>query len=749
MPLSTHPPVLTGSSCVIHILILAAISLAGYAVLALFDRQRALDEPERCALGFPVGIGAVGAMLYTANVLGVPFDARLVLAVGGGAALCGAGVMAARWRSVSAMLGRVRAIRCQPDVMAMVALLVVCLISAGFVARAYYFVNWQPDTELYHFPFAGYIFRTHHQPTFASQSYNEEFSFPSALFNVYAAIWTARGHVDQLLPNLFPIPLFLSWIWLSWLACTRVLRRGVGAVAFASLLFVATYEIDYMLCGEGTDFLPVVLGGAAAYLLARDRDQGGWRRLPTTILVAGLIGWTKYHGIPFAGCLAAALFLSVRLDDRRFGLWGGRARSWTALWPATILFLGAALLTAPMLIRNAIVWHNPIYPVGCQWLGGSLSTHWTNTVVAGWVQGRQPFNNFPVPLCLGLREPALLLGMPCLLLALKRRESGATTLGLVALLYFIAFVALLAGHTPYPLRFAGPALGIFAWMGGALLEDLRTRVDGVALRMTAAWVVTCGIVLGAYSFTPLATSYLPPSPDGPVVDALVRFWWVLALGLVMAALARSECSEPVRSSAGSLALAAVILIAVVHHQPFMQVLDASRLGLLTRPDWSRPSHTSPMVNWMQMRLGPKSVIYTYFDRRWSLPGASMPADDPHFESIHRPGATLDEAVECLRRMGVTHVLAWDTGGQQERYEAYRTDLIFKRLDDPRYFHLVRKVLNMTLYEVTYPGRYPEKPSPGHTMPWLMGFAATGVVPPRNDGRGVSSQRKHAPAHEHG
>ncbi|MDQ2730331.1 MAG: DUF1616 domain-containing protein, partial [Armatimonadota bacterium] len=298
----------------VDILFLLALTLAGYAVLHIVDRRDRLDELERFALTFPTGLGAVGAALYTLNILGIPFDRPLVLGCLALSTAVGAGVGWMRRARLRSLVQRLRGRGYRPGLVGGIALGVSLLIAAGYFTQAYFSVNYQFDTEMYHFPHAAIIFRTHHQPAYATVSAGEEFSFPPALFEVYAALWTCLGHVDQLLPNLFPIPLFLSWALLTALALRRVLGGSDTAIAFSLLLFTSTYEVVSLLCGEGTDFVPVLLAGGAAYLAALDCLDGRASRLPVTVLMVGLNGWIKYHGVPFALCLALAVVLAALME---------------------------------------------------------------------------------------------------------------------------------------------------------------------------------------------------------------------------------------------------------------------------------------------------------------------------------------------------------------------------------------------------------------------------------------------------
>lgn len=712
----------------VDILFLLAIALAGYATLGIVDRQDALDEPERLTLAFPAGLGAVGAVLYTLNILGILFDRPLVLGTLALFTVLGGGFLLRRPRRLFSLLKRLRNHRFRPGLAGSIALGVAFLIAAGYFTQAYFRVNYQFDTEMYHFPHAAIIFRTHHQPAYATVSAGEEFSFPPALFEVYAAQWTCLGRVDQLLPNLIPIPLFLCWSLLTALALRRVLGGSDTAIAFSLLLFTSTYEISSLLCGEGTDFLPVLLVGAAAYLVALDCRDGSARRLPVTVLMVGLNGWIKYHGVPFAICLAAALILSAwNLPGNGITLTNSlKAAVRGAIW----IVVGAAVLVSPLFIRNAIDWHNPVYPAGCKWLGGFMATPWAVRIVADHWQPPYPFYQFPSVLCRTLREPAVLLGIPALVGAWRQRNAASCTLVLPGLLFLILFLALLSNRTPLPLRFAAPALGLLSWIGGTQIDRIGAG-DRAAARTLAGWCILSGILIALYVL--FLGPHVPPLNRGSWLDpvnkmvAFADFWWMVpfAVLVVLTVAARGRSLSPEFP-----ALAAVMflgVVALIHHGPFNELAHDRQLGVLQKPDWSRPPARTPLFKWMVNHMDAHSVTYTYYRRRWSIPGALLPADNPLFEWIHRPGVSLASALEALQQAGVTHVLVPNDNPELVEYEAYRTDPIIRNLGDSHSFQLLDKFMGAASYRVVYPVKEkPLTPDAAHPMPWLMEFAASGI-----------------------
>ena len=704
--------------CLISFVFLLMVALLGYGVVAIVDRSSSTDRAERLALCFPAGVAAYGALLYTLNILGAPFNRGLVLGIVGCGALVGMAAVGARchpraWRArVAGRLPRL-------SLPGIVALIVALILVAGQAAALLTQVNHLLDTGLYHFPNSGYVFHSHQQPHYASQSMGEEFSFPPAMFEVYAALWVLLGRIEQLVPNVLPLLLLVSWVALSLLAARRILDASDDAAAFALLLFAGLYELPELIGGENTDLLPAVLGSAAVYLVARDLKNRTSSRLALAGVFLGLCCWTKYQGVPFTACLVAAIAI-VGLNASGKSIRGALVDSRSKVMRfGKCLVLIPFVMLVPFLIRNWRVFGSPIYPGGCGIFPGCHDSAWALSVVAPLWQP-QPFWRFPDILFQAVREPAVLLGVPATLIAWIRRDRALAVAGITAVLYLCVLMMLMNTGFPNQMRFGGPGLAVFCWMGGALLvrleDDARFRLPSIAF-----WGV-CTVIIEMWAAPQdrgiWASDRLPVE--------IARAWWSGPFIVILIVLCHRKCLSRcpgVLRYWGALAIGAVALF---QQQP---VLDPSNIvKSIEEAGWSNVPSDLNAVNWMQGHASDHSVTYSYYLQRWAIPGALLPGDDPKLEWIHQPGVKFSDALEALREMGVDYVLVCRTVSAVG-YRVFDTDPIIQRLSDRRYFELLQQDETASLYRVHYPGgAHPLRPDRSHPMPWLMDFGTCGPMP---------------------
>jgi len=703
---------------VMDLLFGVAVFMMGYGLLALFDRQAACDEAERLVLALPVGIAGLGAVLYTFNVCGIPFARPLVdLTLGCGVAL-GAGFAASRREQIRWILRMYRERPLRLDLVGGLALFVAVYISLGYLSLAYLYVDRLTDTLVQHFPFPAIIFRTHHQPAFATVGGADTFSIPPAAFEAYAALWTFTGKIDQLAPNLLPGLYLVCWVALTFLAMRRIFRGSDSSAALAVLLFVAIWEYGTVMGGENVDMPTLLLGGGAAYFAARDASEGGWRRVGPLILMLALYGWTKLHGAPFAFCLACAVILVRGIKDRRVWLM------------AAGIFAAMMLLMAPFFIHNALAFGNPIYPVACKYLGGYDVTPWAlKAVVSRWQPGH-PFYDFPKMLTLVLRDAPVVFGIPALILVWRRRETGPVFLGATAIIFFFAFFAVMANHSTYPLRFAIPSLGILSWLGGSLVDRIKES-EAVVARTLAAWCLVSGILFWICLMVRVSRMH---GISGSLlasqcsVRVLIYIWWIVPFGLLAFPLAALIS----RRKASVLPIAFIVsmvgVVGLIYHQPFKRMSEDYHIGVLRHPNWDRSPGPTATFRWMQSHLDQHSVFYSHSEDRWVFPGPLVGYDDPLMERIHQSGVPMTTVIETLRSMGVNYIFSWRFYEWAEEDRVYATDPIFKNLLDTRYFQPVCRDPFSSLFRVVYPpGETAARPGPGHPMPWLMDYAASGPM----------------------
>ena len=266
--------------------------------------------------------------------------------------------------------------------------------------------------------------------------------------------------------------------------------RRTGALA-AAIWFSAPIVMENLRFAKSDLFL--ALWVTLAYLALEDWEPGSpLRRAAPAAIFAGLAVATKYTGAVFAAGLWAALFVRSRALPAR-----ERVRT-------LALFAGLALLPVlPWLVRNILVFGNPLYPFFQELSGfrymrpenwavfraeqsqfSAGAFRWSDLALTFW---RQTFSGHEYP-SMNFIGPVWLAALPAaLLFGLEEKKMRA------ALLWCCAFALFGASRTSLARYFFLPVLPVLslalAGSAAAAPEGFFRRTYGLLL---AAGILLCG-----------------------------------------------------------------------------------------------------------------------------------------------------------------------------------------------------------------------------------------------------------------
>lgn len=210
----------------------------------------------------------------------------------------------------------------------------------------------QAPDEAAHAQYIEAIASHHALPVFAGQSPpapGYEFHQPPLFYLLAAPFWALGGTGAQMvLARALSLVFGLATVWLVW----RAARLVFGADSRAPAVCVLGAALSPLHQGVGASVNNDALAGLWAaslfYLVALAwLDAPSKRVVLTTGVVAGLGVLTKLTALP----LGVWAFVCVGLALKK------HARPFAALWPALGL---ALLLVAPMMIRNQILYGDPL-----------------------------------------------------------------------------------------------------------------------------------------------------------------------------------------------------------------------------------------------------------------------------------------------------------------------------------------------------------------------------------------------------
>lgn len=338
------------------------------------------------------------------------------------------------------------------------------------------------DAHEYHLPVPGHYLKTGGWQAFP---YNVYAAFPMNVELLYLWPLSAGSTAGCTVLNL----LFALITALGAWRLSRIWGMPRDSL-LVPVVFLATGLVVRLIAQGSIDL--ALSASAVVLLYAYERFREDRRRIDAVMmaLALGYAFGAKYIaalsiGVPF---LALLLADAGTIRDRRLSL------------PLLAVWAGGASLFLPWAVRNAVLYHNPIYPLLTNWLGGTPaffdevfrrahaapSADWMGTV---WQFLALPFRkSFIESLPLGF-SALWLLGIPAILRT-PRSHPAFRTLVFLAAAYLGWFFA-----TQRNDRFLAPLLPLMA-----LAAAYAVYPAGLSIRMDAFTPALRRLLLGVAAF---------------------------------------------------------------------------------------------------------------------------------------------------------------------------------------------------------------------------------------------------------
>ncbi|MDP8257125.1 MAG: hypothetical protein P9M14_15365 [Candidatus Alcyoniella australis] len=704
----------------------AALWLIGAGAARLIDRKadQRLDRVELLVLAGPLGAYLAAWLLFVGLGLGL-FEfsgglARFTICASavllGGWFVGGLSRSHRSWALVAAWRGLPRWGR-------LIALLLAAFVF-GQVARTLCepLAGW--DAQMYRLPYSHVVFATGRLPQFASPSSNDCFAYPPAPMLLYALGWGWVGRVDLLLPKLFNIAFGLGALAWVYLLLRRTFERGRGPALLGAILCAVFLPIRWP--AEGSDWMLAYWSLAALYFVLR---QSG----PSVLwagICSGLAIMTKHHGLISLACLAPLLLLLPGPYLRRLG----RAAALAAI---------ALAVAVPWMLRNWLLWQNPLYPAALPLLGGAFDNHWVQqNVWSVWQQPHLGYRAGYAAFCFIRRGMLLpLVGAPFVIAALPRLRVRVVALWVYLLIGLGLLLTL--GITP-----AGGGLRLFgaAWAAAIVLLvlvvellDRQGRGRMLKLAMGGALLITL-FALGrdvlltildsseAHRLWDRTDSHVPSLPE-----IVTHYFWPLAVLLLWIGRRRiARLPQP-----GAI-LVATLLVAGWPQLAAWPAVSAYQLlrGQAAQIDWQHTRPWEPYGRWVQENLPHDAVLLTFNTQRWVVPRTILSADSPLLRHAYDPGTSEKELLDLLAQLGVTHVVQNDHN--QAGHPLDHSPALWPMVEAQQIFKPVYSVNGVTILEVRYNPQQRIVLESDIERPWLWDHATFGPLAPRDGSPGADN-----------
>ncbi|HKV30297.1 MAG TPA: hypothetical protein VJT14_04690 [Candidatus Dormibacteraeota bacterium] len=533
------------------------------------------------------------------------------------------------------------------------------------------------DFYLYHWHYARILFETGSLPTQVSPSFFEaEYAYPPLMMLAYGDISHMLGQLSQLGPRLLPLLFAVG----TAVVCGRIARVCLGLSVAASLaaagfaLWSGYYFREILM--ENTDTINSFFTVAALYWLIRRDVPPLPRLLGGGLLLAGAY-WTRYNGllalamVPTVSLLAMAARGAVVDRRKELGVAAGA--------------LGVALILAsPHLVRNLVLWGNPVYPALAKLLGGHLIDQWVILttlpiwqpvpffgLMPGW--WHHPFDTFPET---GPTLAIIVAAFPLVLTRLWRGALEGAQLLAAILLYSALYVVFLRGPSVGDSeRYLIPVVAMAAPLAGAVFEEL-TRVSWLSI-----WALLTGFfVLRVYVDIDRVEFF--SDMNRILLLLIVMVFAISAVLFVVRKLSRWAAPWQLQTLASMrlqlLPIMALpffgIWMATQHPCVFVGYCDPSVVisGGLQRV---------PETGFID-QLGGRYLSFD--DRRELIGGDPFPGDHPSLERFYVEHLQGAAAVQALKALGVRYIY---TSGRLHNPLMLASPM-FSQLDNPQLFRRI-------------------------------------------------------------
>ncbi len=603
-------------------------------------------------------------------------------------------------------------------------------------------ILWAPlddwDSFLYHLPFGQLIGQSGHFPDDIGPSINQksEAAYPPLFFFLYGINFRIHEfNATYLLPKLTYITLEI----LVCLTCYRLardrfgLRRTFALFAILCLTLNAFTQINMHILAT----IYVLLGLYYSWPWI-DGSKSDWRRgLVAASFWAGCY-WSNYLGAPlsilfFTG-MGLGLCIQTYKNKRDVINDSGQATASTArpFIKITITAVAFLLIISPHLIRNLLVAGNPLYPALLDTLGGIGVTDWflenrflVKPITVTWQSVPQIFGRLPIvivaaaiclcylrsiPISQRVMVGTFLIGFLIVWLAVLQISEGLAPRYLITCIPLASILISRLFQQSYDQCRIGDALGLshLFFLSPWILFGYWIEPDQ-HITILAVWFYSMLLVFMIGG--PIAVARLkvmqrpilqaPPNSESPqysqtpvmiylglcalvlLAPAVYRYhdvmigwtliivvlfpllvWWLLAKG--------GRQSSSINRPYSARLPAIIILLA----------LTAGTEGFNYRNATAYYLPFNSHVVWMNYWLPKDAVVLVLENRLFTFEREIFPADDPRMQDFYE-AKTLDQHLDSLRQLGITHIYLNAVWGSPEPYRSKINYLHWKAKTDPR------------------------------------------------------------------
>jgi hypothetical protein len=344
----------------------------------------------------------------------------------------------------------------------------------------------------------------------------------------------------------------------------------------------------------------------------------------------------------------------------------------------------ALILASPHLVRNLVLWGNPVYPAMAKLLGGYLIDQWVILttfplwqpvpffgLTSGW--WHRPFDTFPET---GPTLAIVVAAFPLVLTRLWRGAVQEAQLLAAILLYSALYLVFLRGPSQGDAeRYLLPVVAMAAPLAGAVLEEL-TRVSWLSIwaLLSSFFLLRMYVRIDRVEFFSDMTRVL--------LLLIVTVFAISAVVFVVRKLSRWAAPQQLQTLA-SMRLQLLPIMAL----PFLGIWTATQHPCL----FVGYCDATVVVNGGLQQLPETAFVaqlggrYLSFDDRLEMIGGDpFPGDHPFLERFYVEHLQGAAAVQALKALGVRYIY---TSGRVNNPLMLASPM-FSQLDDPQLFRRI-------------------------------------------------------------
>lgn len=423
----------------------------------------------------------------------------------------------------------------------------------------------------------------------------------------------------------------------------------------------------------------------------------GVRRTDTAVMTGlffGIAYWTSYAGAVFIACMFTLVIglILISFTSTRKEIRGLRV----PFSHIALIFLIAIAIAAPHIIRNYLLFGNPVYPAFYKIFGGVWINDWSIAHVIHIIVPQHSYlrlrweifhEGFFIQLLFAL---ALSLGT-------WYRSRKNFVLGVFCILYLFFYLVFLT----WP-RSSGISIKLFLpalipaclFAGETLNLILNKRIYSWQSLLILSLIPVWSIVMLRDASSWEDVKSISPSTGS---TSMITLLWALINDLdeMLIWLGVALCFLAAHTSSRKLLrrIAPVFLLLALACRPMadaMQFLIQHINSYIQNPSYSFWNAASfpyyfPEATWIDMHLPRKAVIGTFDDRTYLYPREVIPLDSPRFWSMYQ-GMNIQQAITLLLNNGVTHLCLSDYTAKT--HPLYGMSPLFHYVGDPYYMPLL-------------------------------------------------------------